>query len=111
MPGPNHPPRGGFLKPRDMKKTALRLLRYLTASPLPLVLVFLFLLLSVLSNIGGSYMIRGITNNFLYSGCRDFAGLSRSIGRLVLVYLAGCAATYCQSAIPKGGQPAAPGDV
>jgi len=99
MPGPNHPPRGGFVKPRDMKKTARRLLGYLTASPLPLVLVFLFLILSVLSNLGGSYMIRGITNNFLYSGCTDFAGLARAIGKLVLVYLAGCAATYCQSAI------------
>ena len=32
MPGPNHPPRGGFQKPKNVGKTVRRLLGYLTRS-------------------------------------------------------------------------------
>ena len=39
MPGPNHAPRGGFQKPKNMGKTVSRLLGYLTRSKLPLLAV------------------------------------------------------------------------
>ena len=74
MPGPNRAPRGGYQKPKDLKKTVSRLLGYLTRSKLPLLAVLAFLLLSVATNIGGSYMMRGIINDFIWSGCTDFAG-------------------------------------
>ena len=99
MPGPNHAPKGGFAKPKNMGKTARRLVGYLTRSKLPLLAVLLFLILSVASNLGGSYMMRGIINDFIWSGCTDFAGLALAIGKLVLIYLVGCVATYCQSAV------------
>ena len=99
MPGPNRAPRGGYQKPKDLKKTVGRLLGYLTRSKLPLLAVFGCLLASVCANIGGSYMMRGIINDFIWSGCTDFAGLGRAILALVGVYLAGCLATYSQSAI------------
>ena len=99
MPGPNRAPRGGYQKPKDLKKTVGRLLGYLTRSKLPLLAVFGCLLASVCANIGGSYMMRGIINDFIWSGCIDFAGLGRAILALVGVYLAGCLATYSQSAI------------
>ena len=99
MPGPNRAPRGGYAKPKNMVKTARRLVGYLTKSKLPLVAVLLFLLLSVCSNLGGSYMMRGIINDFIWSGCTDFAGLALAIMKLVGIYLVGCAATYCQSAV------------
>ena len=99
MPGPNRAPRGGYQKPKDLKKTVGRLLGYLTRSKLPLLAVFGCLLASVCGNIGGSYMMRGIINDFIWSGCTDFAGLGRAILALVGVYLAGCLATYSQSAI------------
>ena len=51
------------------------------------------------TNIGGSYMMRGIINDFIWSGCTDFAGLGRAILVLVGIYLIGCAATYGQSAV------------
>ncbi|MDD5938286.1 MAG: ABC transporter ATP-binding protein, partial [Clostridiales bacterium] len=81
-----------------MGKTVRRLLGYLTRSPLPLLLVLACLLISVVANLGGSYMMRGIINNFIWSGCTDFAGLGRAILKLVAVYLLGCLATYGQSA-------------
>ena len=99
MPGPNRAPRGGYQKPKDLKKTILRLLGYLTRSKLPLLAVLGCLLVSVCSNIGGSYMLRGIINDFIWAGCTDFAGLGRAILRLICIYLLGCLATYCQSAI------------
>ena len=99
MPGPNRAPRGGYAKPKNMAKTIRRLVGYLTKSKLPLVSVFLFLMLSVFTNLGGSYMMRDIINSFIWSGCTDFAGLALSVGKLVGVYLIGCVATYCQSAV------------
>ena len=98
MPGPNRPPRGGYQKPKNMGKTIRRLVGYLTRSKLPLFFVLLCLLISVCTNIGGSYMMRGIINNFIWSGCTDFAGLGLAILKLVGVYLIGCLATYGQSA-------------
>ena len=98
MPGPMRG-RGGFAKPKDLKKTALRLLGYLPQSSLPLLLVLLCLVTSVATNIGGTYMMRGIINDFIWSGCTDFAGLGLAILKLVAVYLVGCVAIYFQSAI------------
>lgn len=116
MPGPNRAPRGGYQKPKDLGKTISRLLGYLTRSKLPLMAVFGCLLISVFTNIGGSYMMRGIINDFIWSGCTDFAGLGRAI--LVLVghlphRLRGHLRTVRRygAAGPAGDQPAAQGPV
>ena len=106
MAGPNRGPgsgrgpggRGGFQKPKNMGKTVRRLFSYVSHSKLLLLAVFLCLLLSVATNLGGSYMQRGIINNFLWSGCTDVKGLVLSLGKLGLVFLGGCAASYLQSA-------------
>ena len=99
MPGPNRAPRGGFQKPKNMGKTIHRLLGYLTRSKLPLLAVLAFLLLSVGTNIGGSYMMRSIINNFVWSGCTDFGGLGKAVLLLIAVELLSAAATYGQSAV------------
>ena len=44
-------------------------------------------------------MMRSIINNFIWSGCTDFAYLGRAVLVLVVVYAAGCAAAYGQSAV------------
>ena len=98
MPGPNRAPRGGYQKPKNMGKTIGRLLGYLTRSKLPLLAVLGCLVISVCTNLGGSYMMRGIINDFIWSGCTDVAGLAKSIAMLVGIYLIGCLATYGQSA-------------
>ena len=94
---PQRAPRGGYQKPKNAGKTLRRLLGYLTRSPLPFVLVILCLLTSVGTNLGGSYMIRGIINDFLWSGCTDFKGLALAVARLVGVYLIGALAAYLQA--------------
>ncbi len=99
MPGPNHAPKGGFQKPKNMGKTVGRLLGYLTRSKLPLLAVVGCLLVSVCTNLGGSYMMRGIINDFIWSGCTDVAGLAQAIVMLVGIYLIGCLATYGQAAV------------
>jgi ATP-binding cassette subfamily B protein len=81
-----------------MGKTVRRLFSYVSHSKLLLLLVGLCLLASVFTNLGGSYMQRGIINDFLYSGCTDFKGLALAIMKLVGVFLLGCLATYAQSA-------------
>lgn len=92
-------PRGGYQKPQNLGKTLRRLIGYLTKNPLPLVLVFTCLLCSVGTNLAGTYMMRGIINDFIWSGCADYAGLTFGILKLIAVYLAGCLASYGQSAI------------
>ena len=99
MPGPgSRPPRGAGPKPKNIKKTLMRLLGYLTRSWVPIALVLVCLLTSVGANLGGTLMMRGIINDFIWSGCADFAGLGGAIAKLVCVYLLGSLATYCQSA-------------
>jgi len=106
MAGPNRGPgsgrgpggRGGYQKPKNIGKTIARLANYVLKNKFALVLVLLCLLTSVLTNLGGSYMQRDIINNFIYSGCTDFKGLALAIGKLVIVFLVGCVATYAQSA-------------
>ena len=99
MPGPNQAFKAGPVKPKNLKKTMIRLVGYLTRSKLPLLFVLLCLLVSVGTNLGGSYMIRSIINNFIWSGCTDFSGLALSILALIWIYLLGALATYGQSAI------------
>ena len=62
MPGPNQAFKAGAVKPKNLKKTILRLVGYLTRSRLPLLFVLLCLLTSVATNLGGSYMVRPIAN-------------------------------------------------
>ena len=98
-PGPGGPRgRGGFQKPKNMGKTIARLGGYVAKNKLTLVLVLVCLLVSVFTNLGGSYMQRDIINRFIWSGCKDFRGLTLSIAKLVGVFLLGCVATYFQSA-------------
>ena len=105
MAGPNHGPgrgpggRGGIpQKPKNMGKTIARLGKYVAKNKLALVFVLICLAASVATNLGGTYVQRGIINDFLYSGCRDFKGLAFAIARLVGIYLLGCLAAYAQSA-------------
>ncbi len=100
MPGPGRAPRGGYQKPKNMGKTIRRLLGYLTRGPLPLILVLGCLAASVGTNLGGSYMLRGIINDYLdpkSATFGDVGGLGLSVLKLIGVYVLGAAATYLQS--------------
>jgi len=53
MPGPHQAPKGGYVKPKNLKRTMGRLVGYLTKSKLPLLFVLFCLLVSVGTNLGG----------------------------------------------------------
>ena len=81
-----------------MGRTIARLAGYVAKSKLTLLFVLLCLLGSVFANLGGTYLQRGIINDFIWSGCTDFGGLGLAILKLVGVYLLGCVASYFQAA-------------
>ncbi len=101
MPGPNQAFKAGAVKPKNLKKTILRLVGYLTRSRLPLLFVLLCLLTSVATNLGGSYMVRPIANLLIDPDRtlqEKLSGLAVLIALLAGIYLLGCLATYGQSA-------------
>jgi len=99
MPGPGPRGRGGFSKPKDTQKTIRRLLGYLSQSKLPLVGVLICLLLSVGSNIGGSYYMRPIINNLVGGVYGGPADLLAALVPLLCIYLVGVVASYFQAAV------------
>ncbi len=60
--GPGSGPRGGYQKPKNALKTVKRLMGYLTHRKWPLLVVVLCLALSTLAGVGGSYLLRPISN-------------------------------------------------
>ena len=84
-------------KPKNMWKSLRRLISMLTKNPLPLIVVFVFLILSVATNLGGTYMLRGIINDFIYVGNTDMSGFVSALLVLLGVYLLSALATFCQS--------------
>ena len=83
MAKPNTPPRGGgpnkhgFQRPRNTKKTFLRLLSYLGKYKLLLVLVALCLLLSSIASVATGYLLKPILNDYIIPG--DFPGLLKML--------------------------------
>lgn len=100
---PRHGPgagRGGFQKPKNLKKTVGRLLGYIGRRKWPLVLVGICLLLSVGSNLAGaSYVNLTIINNISYGRYAGAGELAMDLLKLVFIYATGWIATYAQSAI------------
>ena len=92
-------PRGNnrFAKPKDAKKTMLRLLGYLSQSKLPLVGVAFLLLTSVATNLGGSYYMRPLINKMVDGTFKGPGDLFKALIPLFAIYLTGAAATYLQS--------------
>ena len=102
MPGPGgHGGPGGrsFAKPKNTKAAALRMLRYLSRSKLPLIVVFICLLLSVGANIGGSYYMRPLINDLVGGAFQGPGDLLRALIPLAGIYLVGILASYAQSVI------------
>ncbi len=98
--GPGGGPRGGYQKPKDVKKTVKRMMGYLTHRKWPLLVVLLCLLLSTLASVGGSYLLRPISNLVVdptKTVEEKVSGLLIMIVAMAVIYLLGAAATYFQS--------------
>ena len=95
-PGGPHGP-GGFQKPKNVRVTLGKLMRYLGRYKLPLALVALLLVVSSACTVGGSYLIRPLINDYILPG--DFPGLAKMLAVMALVYVAGAACSFGYSRI------------
>lgn len=100
MPGPN---KGlhAFGRPKDTKKTIGRLASYLEGEKARLAVVFVCVVVSALSSLAGSYMLRPIINGLSY-GHGGVAFLARSVFLMMLIYAAGVLTQYLQSRLMIG---------
>lgn len=92
--GPN---RGGFQKPKDMRGTIGKLMRYLGRYKIQLILVILFIFLSAACNVGGSYLLKPLINNYILPG--DFQGLAWMLVVMGSIYLTGAVLSFAYARI------------
>ena len=95
--GPGHGPRGGFQKPKDLRGTLRKLMRYLGRYKALLVLVVVLLVISSACNVGGSYLLKPLINDYILPG--DFPGLAKMLCVMAAVYAAGAACSYAYARI------------
>ncbi len=102
-PQGNGPGPGGkmkFEKPKNTKKTLLRLLSYVTQKKALLIVVFILVLFSSLANVIGTYLLTPIINeigNMLSTGSRDFTTIIKFLCVLAVIYILGALAQYTYS--------------
>ncbi len=98
-PSPHGPggPGGGFRKPKNIRSTLGKLMRYLGRYTLHLALVAALLVVSSACTVGGSYLIRPLINDYILPG--DFPGLARMLAIMALVYVLGAVCSYGYSRI------------
>lgn len=81
-------------KAKEGKKTFFRLVSYLSCDKRLLFVIGSLIIVSIVANLLGSYMLRPIINDYIIPG--DFHGLIRILLILAGVYLTGVAAVYIQ---------------
>ena len=94
------PPRGpgggrnkhGFQKPKNLKGTLAKLMRYLADYKKWLVLVAVMLVISSVCTVVGSYLLKPLINDYILPG--DFPGLARMLMLMGLMYLTGAGCSY-----------------
>lgn len=91
--GPGHGP--SFERPKDTRKTLLRMLAFLDNRKLLLLLAFILMLVGSASMLVGSYFLKPLINDYILPG--DFTGLIRALVVLAAITMLGIAAQYTQS--------------
>ena len=102
-PGPGGPhggPRGGFGKPKDLRRTLLRTVRYIANRPVLLIAALVSVVASALLGVAATYLqkpiIDGITGAWA-AGQADWPGLAACCLRLMAVYLLASVCAYLQA--------------
>ena len=95
--GPGHGPGGGpgrhgYQKPKDLKGTLAKLMRYLGRYKAALCLVAVLLIISSACTVGGSYLIKPLINDYILPG--DFPGLAKMLTVMGCVYLVGAVCSF-----------------
>ncbi len=91
-----------FGKPKDTKKTLLRLLSYVTQKKSLLAAVFVLVIASAVANVLGTYLLTPIINEIgamLKNGTADVSNLLRYLGVLAVIYICGAGAQYAYSRV------------
>jgi len=93
--------RGGYQKPKNTAKTIRRLLTYITAKKWILVLIGLCLIVSTVTDVAGTYMLRPAINALVgtATASEKLRVLIRSCVIIFVVQLLGAATTYAQNAL------------
>lgn len=91
----------GFQKPKNAGKTLLRLISYIGKRKWPLVIVFLCVIVSAISGIATTYMLRPVLNTLLESIplADKLAALANTLLKMACIFLLGAVCSYAQSAI------------
>lgn len=81
-------------KPKEGKKTFFRMMSYLVCDRKLLFVISFLIIVSIVANLLGSYMLRPIINDYIIPG--DYPGLIKALLLLLVIYVAGVSATYIQ---------------
>ena len=96
QPGPRGPGGGpgrhGYQKPKDLRGTLGKLMRYLGRYKSLLALVVVLLVISTACTVGGSYLIKPLINDYILTG--DFPGLAKMLAFMAAVYITGAACSF-----------------
>lgn len=84
-------------KPKNIKKTLLRLWKYLNKYKVLLVLSFGLVIISTISTLAGSYMLRPLINNYIAKG--NLTGLAKGLIIMSVIYFVGVISTYMQTRV------------
>ncbi len=98
--GPGPAGKMKFEKPKNTKKTLLRLLSYVTQKKALLFVVFVLVLFTSIADIAGTYLLTPIINeigNMVSTGSRDFTVIIKYLCGLGLLYILGALAQYTYS--------------
>jgi len=85
-------PKGGFRKPKDLRGTLVKLMRYLGRYKFHLAVVVVLLVLSSACTVGGSYLLKPLINDYIVPG--DFPGLARMLCVMAAVYVTGSLCSF-----------------
>ena len=93
--------RGGYQRPKNMVQTLRRLMGYITKRKWLLVLVLVCVVVSAVTGVAGTYLIRPILNDLVSSMplAEKIASLARTLLLMLALFLVGAACAYAQQAI------------
>ena len=98
--GPHGGPRGGFGKPKDLKGTALRTVKYIAARPALLVLALACVVAEAVLGVQATYVQKPIIDGLaaaVAAGQADWPGLAANCIKLVGLYLLAAVSIYVES--------------
>ncbi len=98
--GPGGRGRGGYQKPKHLRRTMLRMFGYLAKRPLRLVIAMLCVVAASVSSVAATYQMRPIINNIeqaALAGQSDLPGLLASVLQLLGIYAISAVCMYLQA--------------